>query len=321
MNVLLATDGSASARNAERLLASSAWPSETRVAVMYVDQIVDGELALPADRYRKARLRAREEMRAHLERVRDALVAAGREVEVALSRGHPASVIVREARRRAADVIVVGSRGRGAIETAVLGSVAASVVDGAPCPVLVARAPTITRVILADDGSAGAKRAEDLVASAPHLAGLPVVIVSVFGFLPWYVVGDASTGVTVDARFYQELVDEERDEANRVAAEAADRLRARGVDVSTSVREGYAPQAIIDAAGEAKADLIVIGSRGNTGVRRLVLGSVARNVLFHAPGSVLIVRAKALADRNVAREGEAAAARRATATASPPPSS
>ena len=55
------------------------------------------------------------------------------------------------------------------------------------------------------------------------------------------------------------------------------------------VRSGYVPQELIDAASEAKADLIVIGSRGETGMRRALLGSVARSVLYQAPCSVLIV--------------------------------
>lgn len=55
-------------------------------------------------------------------------------------------------------------------------------------------------------------------------------------------------------------------------------------------RHGNAAQEIIAAASDARADFIVIGSRGRTGLERLLLGSVARNVLFHAPCSVLVVR-------------------------------
>jgi nucleotide-binding universal stress UspA family protein len=47
----------------------------------------------------------------------------------------------------------------------------------------------------------------------------------------------------------------------------------------------------VHAARERQADLVVVGSRGLTGLPRLVLGSVARNVLYHAPCSVLIVHA------------------------------
>jgi len=47
---------------------------------------------------------------------------------------------------------------------------------------------------------------------------------------------------------------------------------------------------ILDAAREWRADLIVLGSRGEKGLRRFLLGSVAEFVARHAPCSVLIVR-------------------------------
>lgn len=54
------------------------------------------------------------------------------------------------------------------------------------------------------------------------------------------------------------------------------------------MREGDAAAEIIAAAETDNSDLIVIGSRGQTGLTRLVLGSVARAVLFHSPCSVLV---------------------------------
>jgi nucleotide-binding universal stress UspA family protein len=49
-------------------------------------------------------------------------------------------------------------------------------------------------------------------------------------------------------------------------------------------------QAIMRVADEHQADLIVLGTHGRTGCERLLLGSVARNVMVHAPISVLVVR-------------------------------
>jgi len=55
-------------------------------------------------------------------------------------------------------------------------------------------------------------------------------------------------------------------------------------------REGDPAQAIIDVADEQDADLIVVGARGSTGLRRFMLGSVSSKLAHHAPSSVLIVR-------------------------------
>jgi nucleotide-binding universal stress UspA family protein len=55
------------------------------------------------------------------------------------------------------------------------------------------------------------------------------------------------------------------------------------------MRDGDAAGEIVAAAEQRQADLIVLGSRGRTGLTRLLLGSVARNVLSGSTASVLIV--------------------------------
>lgn len=66
------------------------------------------------------------------------------------------------------------------------------------------------------------------------------------------------------------------------------RLAARGIDVHTHVLPEGGADAIVDLAKSIEADLIVVGNRGMTGVRR-VLGSVPNTVAHHAPCAVLIV--------------------------------
>jgi nucleotide-binding universal stress UspA family protein len=63
-----------------------------------------------------------------------------------------------------------------------------------------------------------------------------------------------------------------------------------GFAVEKHVKEGDAAHAILDVATEQKAELIVVGARGNTGLRRFMLGSVSGKLAHHAPTSLLIVR-------------------------------
>lgn len=70
--------------------------------------------------------------------------------------------------------------------------------------------------------------------------------------------------------------------------------RARELRIETRVVEGDAPYAIVTAAKEAGADLIVMGTHGRTGLGRLVMGSVAENVLRTAPCPVLTVKSPRL---------------------------
>jgi nucleotide-binding universal stress UspA family protein len=68
-------------------------------------------------------------------------------------------------------------------------------------------------------------------------------------------------------------------------------LRAAGRDSTADLRSGDAAAEIIEAIGEWQADLVVMGSRGRTGLTRLLLGSVARNVVHGTSASILVVRA------------------------------
>ena len=72
------------------------------------------------------------------------------------------------------------------------------------------------------------------------------------------------------------------------------------VRVERAVREGPSTQVILEAAAEFRADLIVMGTHGRTGFRRLVLGSVTEEVLRKAPCPVLTVKAPAPAARPAA---------------------
>ena len=76
----------------------------------------------------------------------------------------------------------------------------------------------------------------------------------------------------------------------------AEAIRNIGIPTTPYVRSGDAAAQILDAATDFDSDLIVTGSRGLGQLERLLLGSVARNVLVHAGCSVLIVRTGADAE-------------------------
>ena len=77
---------------------------------------------------------------------------------------------------------------------------------------------------------------------------------------------------------------------DQLAREMTAELQAAGLRAEADRQEGDAATEILAAAGASDSDLIVMGTRGRTGLARLVLGSVARNVLQHATCSVLVIR-------------------------------
>ena len=82
-----------------------------------------------------------------------------------------------------------------------------------------------------------------------------------------------------------------REVAESVVKRAARAALSKGVEVETHAREGHPAEVIIEVAKQVEADLIVVGSRGLTGIQRYLLGSVSSRVSEHASCSVMIVRA------------------------------
>ena len=298
MRILLAVDGSVSSDRATQLVASLPLPADSTIRVVAVQQPFADALALSwaagvdasggteSEEASEAR-----HLREVIARSETELKATGRKVEGFLLRGRPASAIVDEAAGLDADLVVLGSRGHGTIATMVLGSTAAEVVDHAPCPVLVARVAELGKVAFADDGSASARTAEGVLTHWPIWAGHEISVLTV-----------AETAVPVAAGFtpglydqvlesYARSADEARAEVRAESSGEARRLVDAGFAATPIALEGDPATEIVRFAGQRGIGTIVMGTRGHTGLTRLLLGSVARNVLLHAPCSVLIVRA------------------------------
>lgn len=163
--------------------------------------------------------------------------------------------------RSDADLIVIGPRGEGMLKALHLGSTADYLLHHPPAPLVIARAPRpVTRVLLGADGSVHSRRAVEVLAGLPWIGGTEVAVVGV---------KDGAADL---------------DEA---AEHACGVLEGRAAAVSTRRTVGHTPSAILDAAADLEADLIVLGTRGLLGVRRVLLGSTTSAVAQVAPCSVL----------------------------------
>lgn len=293
MRIIVAFDGSAAAIDAVALVEAITWPTDS---VLRVVSVIEPTLSMAGPYYRGAALApevdeaitayTRDTLQGAVERLR----ASGRTVEGEVLRGRVASAIIDDARDFRADLVVVGSRGHGTIASLLLGSVSSEVVDHAPCPVLVARTTDLTRVVFATDGSPSAQAAELILSEWPMFAGLPIRVVSVADIVRPWTTGIAPTmyGQVLDA--YAAELRDAKIEHEGIAADTATRLRDDGRVADTEVRAGDAAEEIIAVVEQQRANLVVLGSRGRTGLTRLLLGSVARNVLSGSGASVLIVR-------------------------------
>ena len=82
-------------------------------------------------------------------------------------------------------------------------------------------------------------------------------------------------------------------EASESLERYAEQLRARGIETTAVVAEGYAATAIVDEIGNQNADVVVIGTHGLSGLKHLLLGSIAERVVQKAPCPVLTVKTSA----------------------------
>jgi nucleotide-binding universal stress UspA family protein len=218
-----------------------------------------------------------------LEEARDKL--AGLEVETrAYGGGSPAAILTRLAEEESFDAIVVGSPHRGPIGRVMLGSVARSLLNGAPTDVAVAPKgyaeddhQALRDIAVGYDGGAEAKvalqRAEALAKrSSARLRLLTVVTPPVA--TPVMVPGAYSPGYPPDP---ERVIDEGVHSVDHSLA--VEPVRLDGDPALELTRE----------CGEG-TDLLVVGSRGYGPVTRVLLGSVSRKVVQEAPCPVLVVR-------------------------------
>jgi nucleotide-binding universal stress UspA family protein len=144
------------------------------------------------------------------------------------------------------------------------------------------------KIVLAVDGSQYSADAAEMVAGRPWPEGTVVRVLSAVEEI-----APPATELWYDAGGSLERAREEMTtRAERLTAGFAGALRESGLTAETAVRYGDARSCIVDEAQEWGADLIAVGSHGYTGLKRLLLGSVAQSVVTHAPCSVEVVRRK-----------------------------
>ena len=308
MKIVVATDSSEEAQQAATMAMEIASNTDSELHVVHVEDVpvMAAAYAVP-DIQHESEKAARE----LLDEQADAMEEAGTSIaERHLRAGQPADEIILLAEERGAGLIVTGSRGHGGIKRLLLGSVSETVVRYAHCPVLVVRGQRTTTfptmVLMATDGSEDSALAAQAAVELSNKTGSELHLIHAsqprapaYGHYPPGAGGAAMgepLGTGEAALVERDIVAEESESETREQKVLDQQVRqveeAGGEVVHKHHRIGLAATEIIAVSEEIEAGLIIMGSRGLRGLKRMVTGSVSDSVVRHAHCPVLVVRQK-----------------------------
>lgn len=288
MKILIALDGSKASENSIHEAASRPWPAGSQFGLITA---IDPFFFMRAP---VLLAEARKNTEEALEEQAETLRSAGWEATTSVVMENPRHAISKFATEWKADLILLGSRGRGRIERMLLGSTAQSVLRHAHCSVEIVRAPRHLadavagmKILVPTDGSECAEKALKSLTSRPWPAGARFKVIAcpevpvLAGSYPY-----------LDPELLTEMMEHSEQHSNRSAEGCSRELAKHGLTAEIEVTEPResAAHAILEAAERWHPDLIVMASHGRRGLDRLVLGSVSESVAMHAHCSVEVVR-------------------------------
>jgi len=266
--LLVATDGSTYSENAVKEAIHLAKKCSSRLfALSVVITNLEFEVTMPQV-VEKEEKKARE----HLEAIKAWATKESIDCDIAVFHGdEPYQDIIRLAVENHVDMIIVGRHGRTGLLRLMMGSVAAKVIGHALCNVLVVSPTTTTEfknILIATDGSRYSEAAVSESIGIAKRCNSHLVALSVAS------------------------ADAERKAAEDTVRKAVELAVKEGIKAEGVTVIGKPYEAIVNAAKQKHADLIVVGSHGRRGLERLLMGSVTERVIGHTEVGVLVVKAR-----------------------------
>ena len=244
-----------------------------------------------------------EETEAHgyLQRVADRLAASGLTVQSRVGVGDATTEILKTGEQTNVDLIALATHGRSGLRRWVYGSVAERVLHTIHRPLLLIR-PTeeqtvphsgLTHVVLPLDGSPVAETALPLAVELAKQSRVPLVLFRVLEILPLTFVDP----ISLAGGNYQAMLDGLEQAARDYLQQVAATLRRNDFSVESTTPIGGPAEKIVRYAHDHPGSLVVMATHGRTGVKDVVLGSVARQVVLHGNTPTLVVRPGAVAGK------------------------
>jgi len=265
--ILLATDGSKYSEGAIReALSLSKQCSSRLIAVSVIKTNLEYEVNMP-----QVIKMEEEKSSKHLEAIKMRASQEGIDCEISAPHSEePYRDIVEAAAKSRADVIIMGRHGRTGLPRLMMGSVTARVIGHSSCNVLVIPPDAkveCRNILIATDGSGFSEAAAREAIGIAKKCKSALIVVSV----AW---NDAEISAV----------------ENNVK-KIVDLAKSEGVEAEGRTLIGKPYEALVDTAKQRHSDLIIVGSHGKTGLKRLLMGSVTERVIGHSETAVLVVKA------------------------------
>jgi nucleotide-binding universal stress UspA family protein len=221
----------------------------------------------------------------------------GYHAEAELLLGAPTEKFLRYVEETLPDLVILGAKGLRSATGILVGGVAQQVVEYAPCPVLVVRAPFkgLRNIILVTDGSASSRQATHFLGRLPLPPETQVQVLHVLPPLPipMMLPGTPMMSAPILLPDSEEVLAMKRGEeleGQALVDGVVETLKEMGKTAKGLLKRGDAASEIMRAAREQGTDLIIAGSRGLNPIMSWMMGSVSRKLVHYSGCSVLVVR-------------------------------
>ena len=308
MNILVAADDSSESRATARLLAHLHFPKRSNLFLLSVTEPTVSASTLTPDDRRRFRGTLKLAQDVVTQRATDFVTNLAEtywhpELKIIplVKKGVPGGQILDTIEEHDIHLAVLGSHGRTRREQFLLGSVSEWVLGDAPCSVLIVKEqqskptsrPSGMNVLVGVDGSEDAKTALKFLKQIRFPASTTLTLCAVIAehmVLTTELAARAGkAGFREMKQFASTVREAQKQKATAMLEDYATGLNPGDWKVGIKVLHGHPADQLITLA-QQRYDLVVVGSRGLTGLRKVFLGSVSNKIACHAPCSVLVVR-------------------------------
>ncbi len=307
MNLLLAVDDSTDSIAAAQFLQRIRFPAKSVIYLLHVNPLdewlrlgTSGRSLRVVEQINRMRADAATKMQHVLSQMEKTFRSLNLDVHSFVMDGVPGTEILKTISDNHIDLVVLGTRGLSKISGFLLGSVSEWVLNEAPCSVLIVRGKTrpkksmkSMKILIATDGSPDIEKGLEFVNTVGFPSSTVLTLLHVVRKKLHQTAQLLTTNCTQIGEFKklaEDLLQVRGREGTKLLEETQKSLERREFEVVENLAFGHEAEEIIKASRRIRADLVIMGSKGLTGLRRFLLGSVSHKVVRYAPCSVLVVR-------------------------------